>query len=424
MLDGIYHFWFYFPVVMVLLQFAGGLLARLSTRAGDPVRDYGYQPMVSVLLPVYNEGEHVLATIGSILACDWPAARLEIVAVDDCSADDSWHWLQVAATRWPQQVRIQRNAVNSGKHVSLSRALGRSRGEVLICIDSDCIFDRQVVRELVACFADPQVGAVGGNIGIRNVNDNVLTIGQTMVYYMSFQFGKMLQNLSGHVFCISGCLFAVRRPLFEQVEAEVKGRNWFGLGVRDGEDRYMTHAIMMRGWKTIVNPRATCWTAAPTQLAQFFSQQVRWRRSGLRDLFWTWRRMPEHLRLIGMLPLMAALVPETFTAVWSFLLIASVLSAGIAQAASTLIAAILTFAGVFVAAALLYNITCHRLAPGSTRIRTPVLAAVAGAWFFVDALLITLVALFTFDVGTWGTREKPGARPAPATPPKTPEQQA
>lgn len=421
MLEGIYHFWFYFPVVMVLLQFAGGVLARLMTRAGDPLRDYSYEPMVSVLLPVYNEGEHVLATIQSILACDWPADRIEIVAVDDCSADDSWHWLQVAAQRWPQQVRIYRNTVNSGKHVSLSHAHGQSTGEMLICIDSDCIFDTRVVRELVACFADPQVGAVGGNIGVTNVNDNVLTMGQTMVYYMSFQFGKMLQNLSGHVFCISGCLFAVRRTLFEQIEGEVKGRNWFGLGVRDGEDRYMTHAIMMRGWKTIVNPRATCWTAVPSRLSQFFPQQVRWRRSGLRDLFWTWRRMPEHLRLIGLLPLLAALVPETFTALWSFLLIATVLANGISQAATALITAILAFSGLFVAAALLYNLTCERLAPGSIRIRTPVWAAVSGAWFFIDALLVTLLALFTFDVGAWGTREKPES--LSPTPSATPEHQ-
>ncbi|WP_311223699.1 MULTISPECIES: glycosyltransferase family 2 protein [unclassified Acidovorax] len=416
MLEGIYHFWFYFPVVMVVAQFGGGLLARLTTRAANPLRDYTYQPTVSVLLPVYNEGEHVLATIESILACDWPAERLEIVAFDDCSADDSWHWLQVAAIRWPAQLRIHRNPINSGKHVSLSNALARSTGDVLICIDSDCIFDRQVIRELVACFADPQVGAVGGNIGVTNVNDNVLTIGQTMVYYMSFQFGKMLQNLSGHVFCISGCLFAVRRPLFEAVEGEVKGRNWFGLSVRDGEDRYMTHAIMMRGWKTIVNPHATCWTAVPHRLSQFFSQQVRWRRSGLRDLFWTWRRMPEHLRLIGLLPLMAALVPETFTVLWTFLVIATVLSNGLVQAASTLIVAVLSFSSLFVAAAVLYNATCHSLAPGSTRIRLPVLAAVSGIWFFVDAMVITLVALFTFDVGAWGTREKAAVSTDPALP--------
>ncbi len=423
MLEGIYHFWFYFPVVLVVMQFGGGLLARLVTRAAEPLRDYTAQPMVSVLLPVYNEGEHVMETIGSILACDWPAERLEIVAYDDCSADDSWHWLQVAAARWPEQLRIFRNAVNSGKHVSLSHALAKSRGDVLICIDSDCIFDRNVVRELVACFADPKVGAVGGNIGVTNVNDNVLTIGQTMVYYMSFQFGKMLQNLSGHVFCISGCLFAVRRELFEAVEGEVKGRNWFGLGVRDGEDRYMTHAIMMRGWKTIVNPHATCWTAVPRHLSQFFSQQIRWRRSGLRDLFWTWRRMPEHVRLIGMLPLMAALVPETFTMLWTFLMIATVLSNGVIDAASTLIVAILSFSGLFVAAAVLYNVTCTRLAPGSTRIRFPVLAAASGIWFFVDALVITLVALFTFDVGAWGTRDKPSTS-TDSVLPGAPEQKA
>lgn len=423
MLEGIYQFWFFFPVLLVTLQFGGGVLLRLCTQAAKPKRDYGYQPPVSILLPVYNEGEHVLDTIQSILACDWPSDRLEIVAIDDCSADDSWHWLQVAAKRWPDHLRIYRNPENSGKHVTLSRALAQSHGEVLICIDSDCIFDRKAIRELVACFADPEVGAVGGNIGVSNVNDNMLTIGQTMVYFMSFQFGKMLQNISGHVFCISGCLFAVRRHLFEQVEAEVKNRNWFGLGVRDGEDRYMTHAIMMRGWKTIINPQATCWTAVPNRLPQLFAQQIRWRRSGLRDLFWTWWRMPEHLRLIGLLPLMAALIPETFTAIWAFLLIAQFLSSGIAAVISSVVVAVASFMSIFMAAGILYNTTSKYLAPGSTCIRTPLWAGLSGLWFFIDALLITLVALFTFDVGAWGTREK---KPAVVTqaPLIAPEQRA
>jgi cellulose synthase/poly-beta-1,6-N-acetylglucosamine synthase-like glycosyltransferase len=417
MLDGIASFWYQFPILLILGTFGVGLLLRLTTKVAQPTKDYAWQPRVSILLPVFNEGAHVMETIASIVGCDWPADRLEIIAYDDCSNDDSWDWIQQAAARWPQ-VRAFRNAKNSGKHVTLARALGESSGEVLICIDSDCIFDRRVIRELVACFADASVGAVGGNIGISNVNTNVFTVCQTLVYYFSFQVGKMLQNLSGHVFCISGCLFAVRRALFEEVEHEVKSRNWFGLGVRDGEDRYMTHAIMMRGWKTICNPQATCWTAAPDNLPQLFNQQIRWRRSGLRDLFWTWRRIPAHLRILGLGPLLAALVPETFTALWAFLLLARLVCAGLSDVACAVFQSMSLFSGAFVVTAVAYNLTCKKSAQGNVKVRSPLLAALSGAWFLMDAILITLLALFTFDVGVWGTREKP-AEPATSSTPSS-----
>lgn len=419
MLHGIAAFWYFFPIMLVLYSFGGGLLVRLLGKRSSLARDYSYVPFVSVLLPVFNEGPHVLETIKSIMDCDWPKDRLEIIAVDDKSGDDSFFWVKQAAGLWPN-VKAFQNPVNAGKHVSLSRALGHSKGEILLCIDSDCIFDKNVIRELVCCFADPKVGAVGGSIGITNVNANFFTVCQTLVYFVSFQVGKAVQNLTGHVFCISGCLFAVRRPLFEAVEHEVKSRNWFGINVRDGEDRYMTHAILMRGWKTILNPAAVCWTAAPEKLAQLFSQQIRWRRSGLRDLFWTWVRIPQHFRVIGFWPLMAALIPESFTAMWALLLVAALITGGIAESMVTVVQAVFGFSGVFISAAMIYNLTCQKAAQGNQKIDQVLMAGVAGAWFFMDALVITLLALFTFDVGAWGTREKTAGADAPAADPIVP----
>lgn len=404
MISELSNAWYMFPILLVLFMFGGGLLIRLTTSTAQPRRDYTYTPTVSILLPVFNEGAHVMTTIRSIVDCDWPADRLQVIAIDDCSGDDSYQYLLEAEARWPQ-VQASRNAQNSGKHVTLARALEKAGGEVLICIDSDCVFDKTVIRELVSCFADPQVGAVGGNIGITNVNDNVFTVCQALVYYMSFQVGKMVQNIHGHVFCISGCLFAVRRHLFEQVESEVKNRNWFGMKVRDGEDRYMTHAIMMRGWKTIVNPNAHCWTAAPNRLKPLFAQQIRWRRSGLRDLFWTWARLPRHISVIGISALLTGLIPETFTVLWSLFVLSTVPMFGVTAAIGTVITAFLTFCSIFIIAALGYNLSIDRLAKGSVRIKHPFVAGAAGAWFFMDSLLITLLALFTFDVGAWGTRE-------------------
>ncbi|WP_434715639.1 glycosyltransferase [Paraburkholderia sp. A3RO-2L] len=405
MLDGQFTIWHMLPILLVVFMFGGGLFTRLTTKAGKPLRDYSYQPKVSVLLPVYNEGAHVLETINSILAAEWPADKLEIIAIDDCSKDDSYEYLCQAAEEHPERLRVSKNAENSGKHVTLTRALAKSTGDIIICIDSDCIFDKQVIRELVSCFGDPKVGAVGGHIGVSNVNENAFTMGQTLVYFMSFQVGKMVQNLQGKMFCISGCLFAVRREIFEEVEEEVRSRNWFGMQVRDGEDRYMTHAILMRGWKTILNPEAVCWTAVPAKMGQLFGQQLRWRRSGLRDLFWTLARIPEHFRVIGARALLTALIPELFTVLWAFFLLTVVPVVGIGVMIDAVAKSFVMFSSVFVIMALVYNFCIRHIAVGSEKIRYPILAGLVSAWFLMDSLLVATLALCTFDVGSWGTRE-------------------
>lgn len=402
--------WHMLPILLILFMFGGGLLIRLTTKAANPKRDYSYVPKVSVLLPVYNEGAHVLDTINSILAANWPEDKLEIIGIDDRSGDDSFEYMQQAAAQHPARLKVSQNPVNSGKHVTLTRALKEASGEIIICIDSDCIFDKQVIRELVACFADPKVGAVGGHIGVSNVNDNVFTMVQSIVYFMSFQVGKMVQNVQGKLFCISGCLFAVRREVFEAVEEEVRDRNWFGVKVRDGEDRYMTHAILMRGWKTIINPAAVCWTAVPSQMGQLFSQQLRWRRSGLRDLFWTLARLPEHIRILGFGSLLSALIPELFASLWAMYLLLAIPMMGVGETLYVIATAMVTFTAVFMLAAIAYNVCIKRIAVGSEPVKYPVLAGLSGAWFFMDSLLITMLALFTFDVGVWGTRDNVPAK--------------
>ncbi|CAB5514714.1 glycosyltransferase [Achromobacter xylosoxidans] len=416
MLEGLFYLWHMLPILLIFYVFGGGLLVRLTTNAATPPKDYSYQPKVSVLLPVYNEGAHVLDTINSILAADWQHDKLEIVAIDDCSADDSFQYLLQAQAQHPDRLRASKNPSNSGKHVTLTRALAQSTGEIVICIDSDCIFDKKVIRELVACFGDPKVGAVGGHVGITNVNDNVFTLCQAVIYFMSFQIGKMLQNVLGKLFCISGCLFAVRRHIFEEVEEEVRNRNWFGMKVRDGEDRFMTHAILMRGWKTILNPSAVCWTAAPAQMSQLFGQQVRWRRSGLRDLFWTLARLPQHFRIMGVRALFSAILPELFTVIWAMYLLTAIPVMGIGVAVDAVLTAFVTFCSAFMIAALAYNHCIKTIAVGSEPIRNPLAAGLAGAWFFMDSIIVTTLALCTFDVGSWGTRELPKSDTSPAAP--------
>jgi len=53
----------------------------------------------------------------------------------------------------------------------------------------------------------------------------------------------------------------------------------------------------------------------------------------------------------------------------------------------------------------MYNRLIKTIAVGSEPIKNPLMTAVAGAWFYMDYMIITLVALLTLDVGAWGTRE-------------------
>lgn len=94
-------------------------------------------PYVTVVVPAYNEGEQVLHTLRTLANGDYPAEKLQLVAVDDGSKDDTWHWMCEAGRELGDRVELVRMAANSGKRHALYQGFARAKGSVLVTVDSD-----------------------------------------------------------------------------------------------------------------------------------------------------------------------------------------------------------------------------------------------------------------------------------------------
>src|SRR5271170_810075 len=283
-------------LLISVLKYTFALILKWSVPGATVKKDYTYQPTVSVLTPCFNEGKTVYETIESISNSNYPNDRFEVIAQDDCSVDDSYEWMLKAQRDFTNiRIRAGKNAVNSGKARTVCNALELSNAEVIISIDSDCIFHEDAITELTACFSEPRVGSVGGRVGVRNPNDGVITAIQAVIYYSAFQLYKIPENWTRSVCCISGCLFAIRRDLLLEIEPAIRARHWFGIPVNQGEDRFLTHQTLLRGYGTYINNDALCWTTVPATLPELFKQQLRWKRSIIRDLFYTLRTLPQHV---------------------------------------------------------------------------------------------------------------------------------
>src|SRR5215472_5059120 len=103
-------------LLISVIKYTLALILKLSVPGAKVQRDYTYQPTVSVLMPCYNEGKTVYETIKSISHSDYPNNRFEVIAQDDCSADDSYRWMLNAQRDFTNiKVRVERNSENSGK---------------------------------------------------------------------------------------------------------------------------------------------------------------------------------------------------------------------------------------------------------------------------------------------------------------------
>lgn len=388
-------------LLISVIKYTLALILKLSARRAKAKKDYTYQPTVSVLMPVYNEGRTVYETIESISRSNYPSDRFEIIAQDDCSVDDSYEWMLKAQRDFTNvRVRVGRNAENSGKARTVCNALHFSSAEIIISIDSDCIFHPDAICELTACFAEPEMGAVGGRVGVRNPNASTITAIQTFIYYAAFELYKVPENWTRSVGCISGCLFAIRRDLLLAIEPKVRTRHWFGIPVNQGEDRFLTHQTLLHGYGTYVNNDALCWTTVPETLSELFKQQLRWRRSVIRDLFFTLRTLPQHVWKLHPNSV-ATLILTPLGAVVALLVVVTMLASDPMAWAGP--APLLAYLGI--AAALGWAI---RKYSSRETVQNPLAFGAYVAWSIVSSLFITPLALFTMDSKDWGTRSKEG----------------
>jgi hyaluronan synthase len=386
-------------LVISVVKYLIGLLLRLAFPGAKIRKDYSWQPTVSVLLPCYNEGKTVYDTIESISRSNYPAANFEVIAQDDCSVDDSYEWMLKAQRDFTNiSIRVGRNGSNCGKARTVCNAMELSQAEIIISIDSDCIFHPDAIRELTSCFVEPGIGAVGGRVGVSNPNDNILTSIQTIVYYAAFELYKIPENLTRSVCCISGCMFAIRRELMLELEPALRARHWFGIPVNQGEDRFLTHHVLLRGYGTYINNDALCWTAVPTRLSVLFNQQLRWRSSILRDLFFTLRNLPQNVFKLHPNALFTIILTPLGAVVALLVVVTMLTSNPLGWASPAPLAAYLGLAAAFSWAIKRYSVR--------ETIRHPLAFCAYIAWSLASSLFITPLALLTFDSGDWGTRAK------------------
>src|SRR5262249_6246172 len=138
---------------------------RLAAR---PVAKKYSEPPVSLVIAAYNEKDRIDKKLKSCLSLDYPKHKLQIIVSLDGPTDGSEFLVRKYAR---QGVELVHSKEHTGKANALNRAIRRATGDIIVFADVRQAFDRMAIRELVANFADAEVGAVSGELLLMNEND-------------------------------------------------------------------------------------------------------------------------------------------------------------------------------------------------------------------------------------------------------------
>lgn len=249
-----------------------------------PMCSHRKLPKCTVIVPAYNEGRHVMATLESLAASDYPAHKLQIIAVDDGSADDTWYWIRTAAKKLKGKILPLKHAVNKGKRYALHTGFQQSTGDIVITVDSDSIVEPQTLRRLVSPFVhDPEVGAVAGNVRVLNRHEGIIPRMMDVVFFYSFDFTRASQSMVNTVFCTPGALSAYRTNLVKKVMDEWVAQKFWGEPANIGEDRAITNMILQQGYHVRFQQDAVVYTNIPSKFKGLCRMFLRWERSNIRE---------------------------------------------------------------------------------------------------------------------------------------------
>jgi glycosyltransferase involved in cell wall biosynthesis len=116
------------------------------------------EPLVSVIIPVYNSARYLGEAVGSVLAQTY--RPLEVILVDDGSTDDSAE----VARSFGDAVRLYSQA-NSGVAAARNRGIAMAAGELLAFLDADDLWSQEKLsRQTAVLLADPSLDAVFGHV--------------------------------------------------------------------------------------------------------------------------------------------------------------------------------------------------------------------------------------------------------------------
>jgi len=235
-----------------------------TSNTEDPPDEY--QPRVSIVVPVKNEGKVIERLLKTLVNLNY--SNKEIVIVEDGSTDKTPRICQQWANKYPSVIKYYRNGVSNGKPSAINYAAKKATGEIIALYDADTILEPNTLQEVVPHFRDPKIAAVQGELETLNPNENAITKLSVLNDFMVNiqQLGRDKLNL---FVPLLGTNQYIRRSVLEE------------LGYWDSnalsEDIEISLRLARKGYKIRYVP-VKAMVEAPAKLKFFMKQRMKWLR--------------------------------------------------------------------------------------------------------------------------------------------------
>ena len=274
--------WFFYTwYTFVAIGIAGiWIIAAIIARRPHAQTKSDFYPMVSFVVPAYNEEENVASCIKSIFQCaENYQGNCEIIVVDDGSTDYTYEVAYAAAKTLHIQhprvpCKVTRHMINLGKTEALKTGINKALGQMIAIVDSDSEWTPNTLRRLVDYLLSNGKKAVTGYIhpkteGAEGTKDKFIVSLQQLEYSQGLGIDRCAQSLGNCVLVVPGAIGVYDADLLRAILTEANIRSVT-------EDSEITLEMHKRGAKVGYLNTARSDTHAPNVLSSLWHQRLRW----------------------------------------------------------------------------------------------------------------------------------------------------
>jgi cellulose synthase/poly-beta-1,6-N-acetylglucosamine synthase-like glycosyltransferase len=273
--DDLWQWRMLFPIALAgIVVWSLWLYRFVLSRLAKPIVN-DFTTTTSVVVPSYHEDPDILVRC----LMSWRAQRPdEIIVVLDV-ADTECQERLVEMKDPTIKVIMFRHA---GKRSALGVGIREARGEVLVLVDSDTMWQRGLLQAVQRPFADPQVGAVSTQ---QNVYGRTTSIWRRVAdWLVDLRYCDYVPAMgrAGAVACVSGRTGAYRRSVVLPVLENLENEFFLGRRCIAGDDGRLTWLVLASGYKTVHQSSAKALSMFPDRFGAFVKQRIRWSRNSYR----------------------------------------------------------------------------------------------------------------------------------------------
>jgi cellulose synthase/poly-beta-1,6-N-acetylglucosamine synthase-like glycosyltransferase len=264
------EFFFWTAILLVAYVYVGypALIVLLSYVVRNRVIREEREPFVTFLITAYNEEKSIQEKLEDTLALDYPKDKLEIIVASDGSTDRTD---EIVTGFSEYGVLLCRVEGRVGKTETQNQAVKEASGEIIIFSDATTGYRKDALRKIVRNYADPTVGAVSGRYEYSNPTGGAVGAG-TKLFWNYENFIKRRQTEIKTITGCCGCIYSVRRDLYEPLPADIIS------------DLVEPLKILEKGYRIAFEPEAVAYEVTEEKADEEYSMRVRVITRGMNGL--------------------------------------------------------------------------------------------------------------------------------------------